>query len=90
MPADMTTDIFAQESYGKKALEKMRKAHGELHPNFRLFLVEWLGEKPPFEIMRVVGAQFRKATRGPNKGKLCILVPGSKLTTHLTAAEVKE
>jgi hypothetical protein len=81
---DMTQDVFADQNYGKAALQKMAPTD----PNFRLYLAGWLGEKPPFEVMEVRGAVFRHATRGPNKGKLAIRVPGTTRTVHVTAAEI--
>jgi len=81
---DMTEDVFADQSYGKAALQKMAPTD----PNFRLYLAGWLGKKPPFEVMEVKGAVFRHATRGPNKGKLSIMVPSTTRTVHVTATEI--
>lgn len=81
---DMTEAVFADQKYGKAALQKLAPTD----PNFRLYLAGWLGEKPPFEVMEVRGAVFRHATRGPNKGKLSIRIPGTTRTVHLTAAEI--
>jgi hypothetical protein len=81
---DMTEDIFADQSYGKIALQKIASTD----PNFRLYLAGWLGDKPPFEVMEVRGAVFRHATRGPNKGKLSVKVPGTTRTVHVTAGEM--
>lgn len=80
---DMTEDVFADQSYGKAALQKMAPTD----PNFRLYLAGWLGQKPLCDVMEVKGAVFRQATRGPNKGKLSIMVPGTTRVVHVTATE---
>ncbi len=83
---DMEQDIFAEQPYGKLALQKM----APVPENFRLFYAGWLGTKPEeFTVMEVSGAQFRVAQRGPNKGKLSIMVPGTKRTTYVTKDEMK-
>lgn len=38
--------------------------------------------------MEVRGAVFRHATRGPNKGKLSIRVPGTTRTVQVIATEM--
>lgn len=64
---DMTVDIFAQHPFGKAALKKM----GAVPENFRLYCAGWIGENPEeWKCMDVTGAEFRRPTRGPNKGKL--------------------
>lgn len=83
-PMDMTKDIFADQSYGKVALQKVAPTE----PNFRLYKAGWLGKVNSREVMEVTGAVFRQATRGPNKGKLSIMVPGTTRTVHVTAAEM--
>jgi hypothetical protein len=40
--------------------------------------------------MRVVGAVFRRAESGKNKGKLTILVKGTDRTAYVLASEMKE
>ena len=81
---DMTEDIFADQSYGKAALKKIVPADS----NFRLYKAGWLGKVNVREVMEVTGAVFRYATRGPNMGKLSIIVPGTTRTVHVTSAEM--
>lgn len=79
---------FAEETYGKIALEKI----GNKDPNFRLYEVGWLetGSRPEtWDVMECKGALFRVSTRGARKGQLCIMVPGSKRTAYVTRAEMK-
>lgn len=79
---------FAKEIYGQVALQKIAPTD----PNFILYEVGWLetGAHPStWDVMEVKGAIFREATRGPRKGKLCIVVPGSKRTAYVTRAEMK-
>ena len=82
---DMTEDIFADQSYGKIALQKIAPTD----PNFRLYKAGYLGKGNVRKVMEVTGAVFRHATRGPNKGKLSIMVPHTARTTHVTAAEME-
>lgn len=82
---DMEKDVFADQSYGKAALKKM----APVPANFRLYAAGWLGKKPEdFDVMEVTGAEFRVAKSGPNKGKLSVLVPGTKRTVYVTKAEM--
>ncbi|MCE9984184.1 hypothetical protein LZ656_17570 [Leclercia adecarboxylata] len=67
---DMTHDEFAEFSFGKAALLKLPP----LPANFRLYEAETLRNGKG---MKVTGAEFRVAESGPNKGKLCIPVPGT-------------
>lgn len=83
---DMTVDVFADQSYGKIALQKLAPTD----PNFRLYLAGWIENKPPFEVMEVKGAVFREAKRGPNKGKLSIMVPGTGRKVYVTSAEMDD
>lgn len=83
---DMTIDIFRQHSFGKAAIQKI----GPVSENFRLYQAGWLGEKPQdFDVMKVIGAEFRVAKSGKNKGKLCIMVPNTKRTAYVTKAEMR-
>mgnify|MGYP007103403909 CR=1 FL=1 len=67
----MEVDVFAQQSYGKIALQKM----APVPDNFRLYSAGWLGDKPEdWSVMKVSGAQFRTAKSGPNKGKLSMII----------------
>jgi len=83
---DMEEDLFAAQSYGKAALKKLAPTP----ENFRLYSAEWLGEKPAdWDVMKVTGAEFRVAKSGPNKGKLSVMVQGTKRTAHVTRAEMQ-
>lgn len=84
MSCDMTTDVFADTTYGLIALEKL----GNVPENFRLYDVEWLGDGGERKVMRVTGAEFRTAKSGINKGKLSVMVPKSKQTAYVTAEEM--
>lgn len=82
---DMNRDIFAEQSYGKAALQKM----GPVPENFRLTRSEWLGDKPvDWHIMKVTGAEFRVAKKGPNAGKLSIPLKGTSRTAYVTREEI--
>ncbi|WP_341744676.1 hypothetical protein [Azonexus hydrophilus] len=83
---DMTRDLFAEQPYGKIALAKM----GAVPENFRLYQAGWLGNKPEeWTVMKVIGAEFRAAKSGPNKGKLTIPVEGTTRTAFVTAEEIE-
>lgn len=84
---DMQVSIFAGMSYGVIALQKL----APVHPNFRLYAVAWLGDKPSeWTVMEVKGAEFREAKSGSNKGKLSILVKGTTRTAYVTQKEMDE
>ena len=83
---DMRNDLFAEYSYGKVALQKI----GVADPNFKLYFAGWLGNGNERQVMRVNGAIFREAKSGPNKGQLCIKVPGTERSTLVTAREMDE
>jgi hypothetical protein len=57
-------------------------------PNFRLYKAGWLGKVHVREVMEVTSAAFRYALRGPEEGKLSIMVPGTTRTVHVTASEM--
>lgn len=82
----METDGFSQHNFGKIALLKM----GDVPQNFRIYYAGWLGKKPDNrQVMKVKGAEFRIAKKGKNKGKLCVLVEGSKRSAYVTAEEIE-
>jgi hypothetical protein len=82
---DMEQDIFAEYPYGKVAIQKM----APVPENFRLYSAGWLGDNPKDRsVMEVNGAEFRVAKSGPNKGKLSIMIPGTKRTAYVTNAEM--
>ena len=86
MPADMTEKIFETTKFGQAALQKLNHVTN----SFRLFDAGWLETKPEdFNIMKVTGAEFRVAKFGKNKGKMTIIVPGTKRTVYVTKAEIQ-
>lgn len=83
---DMEIDEFATHSFGKAALKKL----APVSENFRLYTAGWLGNKPEeMTVMQVTGAEFRRAKSGPNKGKLSILVRGTKRSAFVTRDEIR-
>lgn len=81
---DMTHDTFATFSFGKAALQKMAPTPA----NFRLYEAENMG--PGSGIMKVKGAEFRIAERGPNRGKLNIIIPGTEKTVYISLDEIRQ
>jgi hypothetical protein len=77
-------DLFADTTFGKVALAKIKPTD----PNFRLYFAGWLGDIATADTMKVTGAVFREAKRGPRKGELCIVVPGTKRVAYVTVAEM--
>jgi len=80
---DMTQKIFEVRPYGKAALKKI----GPVAENFRLFEASWLKDGVT---MRVCGAEFREAKRGPNIGRLSIMVPNTTKTVYVTRSEIEK
>lgn len=80
---DMTHDSFADFPFGKAALHKL----APVPENFRLYEAENLGAGNG---MKVTGAVFRVAQKGPKKGLLSILVPGSKQVVYLSLGEIRQ
>lgn len=85
MAADMREGIYEKMDFGQLALKKL----GDVPANFRLY-VAGIKPDPPKEWthMEVTGAEFREPKSGPNKGKLCIIVPGSIRSTKLMRDEL--
>ena len=81
----MMEDLFADTTFGKLALGKIKPAN----PNFRLYSAGWLGKGNEREVMEVTGADFREAKSGPRKGQLCVPVKDTKRTVYVTAAEMR-
>lgn len=82
---DMTIDIFVQQPFGRIALKKL----APVSENFRLYAAGWLGDKPSeWNVMQVTGAEFRVATAGKNKGKMTVMVKGTKRTAYVTSEEM--
>lgn len=85
---DMSKDLFAEQSYGKIALQKIKPSS----PNFRLYSAGWVetgGGPETWESMEVIGAEFREAKSGPNKGKLAVMVPNTRRKVHVHVSEMK-
>lgn len=80
---DMQEKVFEQQPYGKAALNKL-KPESE---NFRLYSCSWEGDEP-HRVMKIRGAEFRPAKRGPYKGKLSIMVKDTTRTVYVTQAEI--
>lgn len=78
-------DIFAQQSYGKVALAKMKPDN----PDFILYCAGWVGDIHTTDTMKVEGAVFRAAKSGPNKGKGVIEVKGTRKVAYVTVAEME-
>ena len=72
---------FDDTRYGKAALKKM----GEVPENFHLYFTERLAGG-----IYVIGAVFRKAKSGKNKGQLCIMVDGTKREMFVSNSEIEE
>ncbi|UVT00047.1 hypothetical protein [Burkholderia glumae] len=86
---DLHDDPFADTSFGRLALKKIKPTSS----NFRLFEAGWLetgGPPETWEIFEVIGAEFREAKRGPNKGKLSIMVPNTRCIVHLHRDELRD
>lgn len=84
---DMSARHFEEQPFGKIALQKL----GDVPENFRLYHAAWLGSDPrSSDAMRVTGAEFRVAKRGPEKGLLSVMVPNTKRTVYVTAAEMRQ
>lgn len=84
---DIQDRIMEETTYGKAALKKLAPTP----ENFRIYSAEWLGDKPSeMTVMKVVGAEFRAAKTGPNKGKLSIMIHGSKRTAYVSKSEMQE
>ena len=84
---DMTDKLFELQPFGQAALKKI----GDVPENFRLYDASWMGnDQRRHDIMRVTGAEFRPAKRGPEKGLLSVMVPNTKRTVYVSAAEMRE
>ncbi len=80
---DMAIDVFADTAYGKAALKKM----GTIPENFRLFCAGFIGKS---DSMEVRGAEFRPALKGPNKGKLTVMVKGTEKSVVVFQRDMDE
>jgi hypothetical protein len=90
MPACMREKTYEKFDFGQLALQKLQSIK-PVPENFRLY-VAGVKPEPPKEWthMEVIGAEYREATKGINKGKLCVMVPNSKRGVKLTRAELEE
>lgn len=86
----MAADVMHETSYGRAALRKLG-AMAPVGEAFRLYAAEWLGGSKPEEwhAMKVTGAEFREATRGPNKGKRTVRVQNSTRIAIVTIEEMR-
>ncbi|WP_223827372.1 hypothetical protein [Undibacterium oligocarboniphilum] len=82
----MRTDIFSEYPFGQIALRKL----APVSANFRLYAAGWLGNGKVYDVMSVTGAEFREAKSGDNQGKLCIKIPNTSRTVHVTAEEMRK
>lgn len=82
---DMTKDIFANCTYGQIALKEL----APVSDNFRLYYAGWLEENPKdWKTMKVTGADFRVAKIGRDKGKLSVMIKGSKRSVFVSKAAI--
>lgn len=83
-------DVMHETSYGKAALRKLG-AMAPVGESFRLYAAEWLGGSKPedWHAMKVTGADFRVATRGPSKGRPTVMVRHSKRVAIVTIEEMR-
>lgn len=84
--SDMKEDVFAETSFGRIALKKLAES-APLNQNFRLFEAGWMEDKVG-TVMEVIGAEFKIAKSGPNKGKMCMMVPGTRRKVYVYAEEM--
>lgn len=88
--SDMETDLFADTTYGKIALEKI-EAQSTISSDFRIYMAEWLNDNTGQQgCMRLFGAEFERPNRGINKGKLTKMIPFSKQVVYVTAKEMRD
>lgn len=72
------------------SLAAAKKLSGGVPENFSFYEFEWLGDRPKeWTVMKVVGAVFREAKRGPRKGQKVIIVEGTERTTYVTVEEIE-
>jgi hypothetical protein len=86
MKYDMQVDILKDSVFGKIALNKM----GSVPEGFRLYEAGWLEDDLiVLPVIKVSGAEFRLAKTGINKGKMTVMVPGTKVSVYVTAEELR-
>ena len=87
---DMTNDIFAEHESGKAALKKMFP-NGNMPDNFRLYYGKAIEPSDNTSGLFIfVGAEFRHAKSGPNKGQLSIKVPGTEIEAVVTREDMEK
>lgn len=87
MPVDMREGIFEKYDFAHLAREKLRIKN----PDFRIYIAGIKPEPPKdWTHMVVTGAVFREPTKGPNIGKLSIMVPGTQKTAKISRQEIEE
>lgn len=82
--SDMTVDIFLEHESGRLAFSKIKDLVTE---NFRFYEVERIQGT---DAIKYTGCEFRIAKSGKNKGKLCIMVDGTKKIAFVTSAELEQ
>lgn len=85
--SNQTNPMMNDTSFGAAALAKLK---GQVSENFRIYSAGCVGGKGlhDWTHMSVVGAEFRAAKRGPDKGELVVLVSGTLRRLKLTREEV--
>lgn len=83
--SDMTVDIMKDTPAGKLAMEDF----GEVDENFRIYEMSLYGPINKAHGITVVGCVFQEATSGRNKGKLCVIVPGTTKTTNVSTERLR-
>jgi hypothetical protein len=72
-------------AFAKAALAKMAPTPD----GFKIYAAGWLGKRPAdFKAMRVTGASFRAAQKGPRKGVACIMIKGTTRSVKVTREEI--
>jgi hypothetical protein len=86
---DMTQKIFESTAYGRAALAKFYDGK-EPPENFRIFEAGLAQENPTLSdgTMRVSGAEFKTDKRGPNTGKLAVMIKGTERMVYVTRGEI--
>lgn len=81
----MDDRIMDETAYGRAALKKF----GPVPENFRIYSAGWLGKFPDCHGMEVDGAEFERAKAGRYKGKLHIMIEGTKRSAYVSKAEIR-
>ncbi|WP_407304110.1 hypothetical protein [Acinetobacter sp.] len=78
---------FQSDPMAILARSKMR----DLPEDFMIYAFEWLGDiinDRASCVLKMTGAVFREAKRGPRKGQKCMMVKGTERMVFLTPDEV--